>query len=238
MTEKYSKEGNINLELVDKANNFTNFVYEQIKPFLKGTILEVGSGIGTYSKKIINDFPNNKIMLSDIDEEYVNQLKNKFTQSNVDVVKLDLMNKYDFGNINKSIDAAFALNVLEHVKDDVQALNNIYDVLSPGGLFIILVPAHKFLFNCIDESIGHYRRYNKREILKKLTHTKFKIRTLFYFNFLSLFGWFWTGNILRRKTVNESAMSLFNSIVPILRIFEKYVLRKKIGISLIVVLEK
>jgi hypothetical protein len=46
------------------------------------------------------------------------------------------------------------------------------------------------------------------------------------------------GNILKKTILNENAVGLLNTLVPILRFGEKFIIRKKIGISLIAVLEK
>jgi len=169
------------LKILDKADRFTDWMYGEIKLFLKGDIFELGSGFGTYSKKVINDFPNNKIVLSDIDEGRINKLK-ELQSSNVSVSKIDISDRKDFEKIKASIDSAFALNVLEHIEDDISALNNVYDILSPGGTFVILVPAHRFLFNCIDKDAGHYRRYTKKSVSESISKTGFKIRKMFYFN--------------------------------------------------------
>lgn len=239
MLKKYSKEGNKNLSIIDKFPNFTNWMYSEIKPYLTGDILEVGSGLGTYSEKIVKDFKNSKIILSDIDYKYLKELKVKFKhKKNITITKLDLSNFHDFKKLNQKLDSVFALNVLEHIEDDISTLNNIYKILRKKGKSIILVPAHKFLFNCIDSSIGHYRRYSKKEIIEKISKTKFKIKKIFYFNFLSIFGWYINGNILKKKIVNENAIGVLNKIVPFLKFFEKYILMKKIGISLIIILEK
>ena len=44
-------EGHENLETAIKCKNFTKWVAEETFPELKGDILEIGSGLGTYSKK-------------------------------------------------------------------------------------------------------------------------------------------------------------------------------------------
>lgn len=237
MTEKYSDKGDVNLEILSKANNFTRWMFDEIKPFLKGTILEFGSGRGTYSKMIVENFSSNKIILSDIDTKYVEKLKVQFPQPNISVLKIDLENKIDCDSV-RGVDAAFALNVMEHVENDVQAINNIYEMLNPGGRLILLVPAHMFLFNCIDITVDHYRRYNKKLMLDKVSQTKFKVKSLFYFNFLSILGWYWNGSVLKKEILNENALRFFNFLVPALKFIETYILRKKIGLSLVVVLEK
>lgn len=238
MAKIYSKDGDLNLELIDKAGRFTDWMYEQIRPFLTGTILEIGSGRGTYSQKIINDFSGHQIILSDIDAKYVAKLKKRFSSPNLAVLKIDFGHKNDFENLKAPVDSAFALNVLEHVKNDVQALKNVSGKLKPGGKLILLVPAHKFLFNCLDQNVGHYRRYTKKELLEKISQTDFKVKKLFYFNFWSTFAWYLRGNIFKKAILHESTMDFFNKLVPLLRFSENYILRKKLGMSLVVVLEK
>ena len=235
--DKYSSQGRENLEILDGADNFTDWMYGEIKPFLRGNILEIGSGFGTYSKKIIRDFPKSNIILSDVDDHYVGALKKKFG-GRVSVLKINFEREEDFGNIGAPLDSVFALNVLEHVKDDVRALENIYRKLNPGGNLVILVPAHKFLFNRIDQEVNHYRRYNKKDLSDTISKTGFRVKRMFYFNFLSIFGWYWVGGVLKRNTVGGKSVALFDKLVPFLKFFEKYILRKSLGISLIAVLEK
>ena len=237
MEEKTYTPMTQNLDVLDKIDNFTNWVYQEIRPFITGNIFEIGSGRGTYSKKIIKDFTGNKIILSDIDQNYIKEL-GQFENKDVSILKVDISCKEDFRNIKIPIDSAFALNVLEHIEDDVHAMNNIYDSLRIGGKFIILVPAHKFLFNCIDSSVGHCRRYTKNEIIAKVSKTKFKIKNLFYFNFLSIFGWYLNGHVFKKNVINKSAACILDKLIPLLRIIEQYILRKRIGISIIVVLQK
>ncbi len=236
--ERYSHEGDANLDIIEKADKYTDWMYGEIRPFLRGNILELGSGRGTYSKKIITDFPRNSIILSDIDPAYVSTLKKNLANDHVSALRIDLGHTEDFSQLTLGIDSAIALNVLEHVQDDVLALKNVHKTLNPGGTFIVNVPAHMFLFNRIDKSLGHYRRYSKSEIMRKAALAGFKVRKVFYFNFPLMFGWYWNGNILKSEVFNEPATKIFNLMVPAIRIFEKYLLGKKMGAALIIVLEK
>ena len=60
-------------------------------------------------------------------------------------------------------------DVLEHIEDDVTAIKKIADMLKPNGIIFISVPALQWLFGYHDEMLGHYRRYNKRNLSKKLS---------------------------------------------------------------------
>lgn len=235
----YSNEGNKNLLTVNSADRFSNWMYDEIKPHLQGNILELGSGIGTYSEKVVRDFISSTIIVSDVDREYVRLLKEKFkANENVITSRIDVVNRKCFSNIGLKVNTVFALNVLEHIEDDVGALNNIYDFLETGGRLVILVPAHSFLFNCIDRAVGHYRRYSIGLMRDKIKQTKFKIEKMFYFNFAAIFGWYINGNVLRKALINENAMGLYNIVVPMVKTIEKHVFFRRIGISLIVVLTK
>ena len=239
MKESYSSEGHQNLWTIEKATNLTNWMYSEIKPHLYGNILEIGSGIGTYSQHLIHDFKDNKIVLSDIDRKYVSMLKERFRgYQSVSSLIIDISDRASLKQIEYPINSVFALNVLEHIENDIAALKNIYEILDRKGKFIMLVPAHKLLFNCIDSAIGHYRRYSVQDIKLKVSKTKFHISKISYFNFLGIFGWYTNGNILKRKSLDTNAIGFYNQIIPLAKVFEKHLLLNKIGLSIITVLEK
>ena len=57
------------------------------------------------------------------------------------------------------------------------------------------------------------------------------------FNFIGIFGWFFSGKILRKKTIPEGQMGLFNKLVPIIKIWDKIVFNRW-GLSVIEVGQK
>ncbi|SNB48123.1 bifunctional 2-polyprenyl-6-hydroxyphenol methylase/3-demethylubiquinol 3-O-methyltransferase UbiG [Geobacter sp. DSM 9736] len=58
------------------------------------------------------------------------------------------------------IDAVLLADVLEHVEDDVAFLHDIVSCLKPGGILLLTVPAHRFLWSHHDLVLGHIRRYS------------------------------------------------------------------------------
>ena len=236
---KYSLIGDQNLQLLSRSKNFTNWLYSEIKPYIKGKILEIGSGFGTYSDKITYDFPQNNIFLSDINPKYLESLHQQyFDRPNIKIQKLNLASEIDFKKIKVKFDTISVINVLEHIEDDIQALHNLSLCLNKNRHLILLVPAYKFLFNCIDKEIGHFRRYEKQDIINLLSKTEFKLIKLFYFNAFSILGWYLNGNIFKKPVISKNALYFFDKLVPILKIVEKYVFRKSFGISMIVILQK
>ena len=114
-------------------------------------------------------------------------------------------------------------------------LRNMRALLPTDGRLVLLVPAHPGLFNGIDESVHHFRRYTARDLRFKLNSAGFRLDRLWYFNALGILGWFLYGHIFRRKDVPETPAAFFNRLVPILRWSERVVLRRRVGISLIAI---
>lgn len=69
---------------------------------------------------------------------------------------------------SESIDCVLALDNLEHVEDDEQALREIRRILRPGGAFLFTVPAFMALWRHHDVMYGHFRRYTKRDFAARV----------------------------------------------------------------------
>jgi 2-polyprenyl-3-methyl-5-hydroxy-6-metoxy-1,4-benzoquinol methylase len=59
-------------------------------------------------------------------------------------------------------------DVLEHIEDDRQAVMKLSELMRPGGLLLLSVPALQSLFGRHDEQLGHFRRYSKKSLTKVL----------------------------------------------------------------------
>jgi SAM-dependent methyltransferase len=60
-------------------------------------------------------------------------------------------------------------DVLEHIEDDGAFMNLLQQILEPRGLLYITVPAHRCLWSASDVDARHYRRYNTRQLISKLS---------------------------------------------------------------------
>jgi ubiquinone/menaquinone biosynthesis C-methylase UbiE len=221
-----------------RKRNFNNWLYQQIFPGIKGDILEVGSGIGTYSEKIIRDFPQSQIALSDISDKYVKNLQEKFNKKNILFFKLDLDCSSDYEKIGfEKFDTIIAVNVLDNVKNDEFALLQLYKMLKKDGMLLLLLPAHKFLYNQLDTNIGRLRRYSRGELESKIKKTDFKIVKLFHFNLMGTIGWYLNGKSGENPSLSDSAFRIFDSIIPVSKAIEK-ITCKRFGLSVICYLKK
>lgn len=225
-------EGLVTLNVIEKADRFNEWMYQNINPDCKGRILEIGSGIGNISKFFIEN--KQEIVLSDLRDNYCDILKEKF---NNPVVKIDLVHPnfdQEYADYLETFDSLFALNVVEHIEDDVLAIANCKKLLKNGGILIILVPAYQWLFCNFDTELEHFRRYTQKSLKKIITKNQFKINKTFYFNVIGILGWLLSGKILKKKTIPEEQMGLFNLLVPIFKLVDAITL-KKIGLSVICV---
>lgn len=224
--------GQRTLESMSQTVWYNKWILEKFKEFLHGDILEVGCGIGNFTNELIR---YGKVWAIDIDREYVTKT----------MKKVDGKAEVGFGDIEKGkyffsgqkFDSIVCLNVLEHIKDDRSALNNLLNLLKPRGRLILLMPAHQFLYGEIDKSIGHFRRYDKSEINKKLINMGFQATKSRRLNFLGALGWFIAGKILKQVTVQEGNIKIFNLIAPILLQLENFI-EPPVGTSIIIVAER
>jgi SAM-dependent methyltransferase len=225
------KEGWETLDAIAGANKFNRWMYDTIKPYCSGKILEIGSGIGNISKHFIDKGAD--ITLSDIREVYCDVLKRSFPKASV--LRLDLTHPYfdsEYSEHLKKYDTVFALNVVEHIENESLAVNNCNKLLKKGGKLIILVPAYQQLYNRFDKELEHFRRYTEKRLNILLESQHFQIIHSRYFNFMGIPGWYISGKLQKNKTIPKSQMSLYDKFVPLFKIVDRVVVNK-IGLSVI-----
>jgi len=81
-----------------------------------------------------------------------------------------------------SFDVVTALDVLEHLDDDARAMSEIHRVLAPGGVAVLSVPAHQWLFSPHDRALGHVRRYSRKSFLNLMQHSGLEPRRISFSN--------------------------------------------------------
>lgn len=228
------------LKAIANAHCFNRWMFESIQPFIKGNILEIGSGLGNISSYLIQD--QRQVTLSDVQKFYCDFLINNFKTSSYvkDILQLDLV-AVDFdktyGHLFNQFDTAFALNVIEHIQEDSVAITNLKKFLKPGGKMLILVPAHPQLYNSIDHFLQHFKRYKKEELELLLSKCGLKIERSFFFNSLGIVAWWLSGAIFKNKKIKNKQMNAYDYLVPLARILDK-ISGKRIGLSVISVAVK
>jgi len=145
---------------------------------------------------------------------------------------------------NEKFDIITALDVIEHIEDDVYALKEIKNIMSDNGLFILTVPAIQHLYDSLDEHAHHFRRYSKRDLRKKLISSGFSDFKIYYFNsflFLPIYLIRMILKILKIESVDELKLpnKFVNNFLYNLFKLEKYCIKfNPIGISLCAIIKK
>lgn len=67
---------------------------------------------------------------------------------------------------NEHFSLLMAFEVLEHIEDDVSALQLWKSWMKPGGKLLLSVPAHQHRWNARDVWAGHVRRYERKQLVK------------------------------------------------------------------------
>ena len=79
-----------------------------------------------------------------------------------------------------AFDLIVALDLIEHLPDEMPALREMHRICKPGGHFFVTVPAYQSLWSKHDEALGHYRRYTVPGIVARLKEAGFQVRKSSY----------------------------------------------------------
>ncbi len=137
-------------------------------------LLDCGAGTGCFADEIRND---HRVKVLDDHEESLNLLRRRFPAEDIVAGSATAIPLPE-----SSQDVATLMDVLEHVEDDVKALEEIHRVLRPGGMLVLTVPALPRLWSKWDESLHHFRRYRREDLIKLLDDSQWEICHLKYVN--------------------------------------------------------
>jgi SAM-dependent methyltransferase len=122
---------------------------------------------------------------------------------------------------NHQLDTVIALNVVEHIEDDVGALRTIAGLLAPAGRAVILVPALQAIFGSLDDELGHFRRYSRASLAAAFSAAGLRLERMFWYNRVGVFGWWLNARVRRVKRIPIDQLRAFDRMVPILR-YERF----------------
>lgn len=82
--------------------------------------------------------------------------------------------------VGNKFDFVIALDVIEHIEDDLQALRKMHSLLIEHGVVLIHVPAYMHLWSTLDTLSGHFRRYTKHSLMSVVQQAGFTVKEVFY----------------------------------------------------------
>ena len=204
----------------DEARNYRKYEYETVAPHVGRSLLEIGSGLGHFSEQFAGRL--DYLAVSDNDPYCVGELRKRYADNDdVEVIDLELPAEID---IRQKVDTVVMMNVLEHIKDDVQALRDLASVTLPGGRIVIWVPGYMQLYGDFDRKVGHVTRYTPKTLAATVTGAGLAIETLKPINFLGGIAW-WVA--VRRGGAGYPDPKLVKiydrTVVPLTRLIERFV---------------
>ncbi len=147
---------------------------------------------------------------------------------------------------DESFDVVTALDVVEHLDDDIAGLKEMRRVLKTGGTTLIFVPAFMWLWGVQDDVSNHRIRYTKRQITERLQKSGFEIERATYAN-ISFFAPILAGRTLMKLTgikpesENNVNVSALNGVFGKLFGAERFWLKKfdfPFGVSIVIAAKK
>lgn len=203
------------------ARRFNRWMADTLTPFVKGTVLEAGAGIGNLTEFLFR--PGNCYVAAELDPEHLEQLTTRMhSQPGLTIAKCDLLDSDDLEPYRNQMDTVVCLNVLEHIGDDVRVLQNLRSCLRCGGHAIILVPQGPQAYGSLDQVLRHQRRYSKSELESKLRSAGFHVERVIEFNRITYPAWIFNSCILKRKTLSGTQLRIFDLFVPVWRRIDRF----------------
>lgn len=224
-----------NMQTLSSMNNYYKWLASILRPYIGKRVLDVGCANGNLSQFFLNKELNVGL---DISPEYLKLVSERFKGTNYKTYLADAANIKQMTPLKKfKFDTAITMNVFEHIKDDVQAFKNVYEVLEPGAHFLVIVPAMSQLYAILDYEGGHFRRYNKKVLAGKLKAAGFKIIQARYINVAGAIGWYVNYTLMKKRLFSKGTFGLYNKLVPLFK-FTENLIKFPFGMSVIVVCQK
>ena len=214
-----------------EARRYRTALLQDFSTHLRGRVLEVGAGLGQMTRELLRLPSVSEVWSVEPEPAFCAQLRAAIPGHRViegTVANVDEGGRWD---------AVLSVNVLEHIENDEPELDAYHRLLAPTrGILCLFVPARPELYAPLDHDFGHFRRYTRRELRRKLSRVGFAILRLHYFNWIGYFAWGLSFRVLRKRHFSPRAVRWFDRYVfPVMNRLERQVLRPPFGQSLLAV---
>ncbi len=215
---------------LSQASAYPESIMRFFSPAIGENILEIGSGIGNVTRFLKEQFPDSRLNLLEPNPEFCKQLHEKYPDLSLHPGTTDEL-PAEF-----HCDTIINVNVLEHIENDLDELKLYARILAPDkGNLCLFLPARPEIYAPIDTLFGHYRRYTRASLVKKLHDTGFEIKKIRYSNLIGYFGWAAEFRWRKKTTFSPWKIALFDTVIwPVMSRIER-VIPPPIGQSLIAI---
>lgn len=209
------------LEVLNDLYNINHYLFNAMRPFIRGSVFEVGCGIGNTTQFLLNQ--PRVVGIEPFVESYRIARVRFAPHLNVQIHPFFLHECPNRSIPAGAFDTVISLNVIEHIEDDVDALDRCRQLCAPGGRVVTVVPAHMWLYGSIDRSFGHFRRYSKRTLGNAYRAAGLRVERCFHKNFISPIVWLWYGRLRRLQQMPRAGAKRFDQIVPLVDAVERII---------------
>ena len=224
------------LEALGNATGFCDWMFEQFRPYVRGTVVEVGAGIGTFSKRILDEGVE-RLVLIEPEESCAGVLERRFASDDrVELARDYLPESAALAGVAGEVDLVVCQNVLEHIGDDEAALGSMAASLAPGGRLALVVPAGPGLYGPLDDAYGHWRRYEREDLARIVSESGLAVEEIRPMNALGIPGW-WAKNRSSGARIGSGSLRAYEALLTVWRPLEDRV-RPRRGLSLLCLARK
>jgi SAM-dependent methyltransferase len=222
------------------ASNYYRWSLDRISEHLGDFILDIGGGYGGHLEPILES--GRRVVSLDLSPEAVEEVQRRCGhRPGFDALCADFLEAETCLDLaGRGFDTILCLNVLEHIEDDLWALESMREILEGSeGTVILQVPAHTWLYGRLDTLAGHYRRYSAADLARRMVRSGFRAVRVSHFNRFGVLPWFVNGRIMKPAAIDNESIGVqvrvFDRyLVPLARMVEK-VLPLPVGQSLVAV---
>ena len=226
------------LDTFSLARNWKRYWSLVLAPYVSGTVLEVGAGIGANIPYLINGRVTSLVGLEP-DRELARRVerdRNLATSGLCTSIEIRLGGLSDLP-VDERYDTIVYIDVLEHIARDGDEVRAAAARLRSGGHLVVLAPAFQALFSEFDRAVGHCRRYTAAT-LTALTPETLEVIDTRYLD--SLGACLSAANrLVLRRSMPTTANILFwdRYVVPASRVFD-HALGRFVGRSVVCIWKK
>jgi SAM-dependent methyltransferase len=212
--ESAGYSGTDNIEVMREAVNYNRYLLDIIRRHAPqpGRTLDFGAGAGQFA------IPLRQLSLDvtavEPDPAMREQLAASDVVAHASAAELPA----------ECFELIYAINVLEHIDDDVGVLRQLRTMLAPQGRLLLYVPAFQLLYTSMDAKVGHVRRYTRNSLTAAVSAAGFTIDRCSYVDSLGFFA------TLVFKTVGDSSGNINRTA---LRLYDRLVFPLSRAIDLV-----
>ena len=202
------------------GRRYRNYQFNLVAPYVGDSLLEVGSGLGHFSEQFSGRL--RYLIVSDNDPYCLGQLREHYSgRDDVEVLELSLPGQI---KARRQVETVVMMNVLEHIRDDVQALRDLAACVEPGGDIVIWVPGYMQLYGDFDRIVGHVTRYTPKTLRRTVESAGLTVEVCKPVNFIGGIAWWLAVRCFSVGHVNPKIASLYDmTVVPVTRVLERII---------------